>query len=292
MNKLLAIFFILIFIISCDKNERTLDSVPSNYISVDDLRVHFKEYGQGDKTLIFVHGWGCDLNTWKYQFDYFKDKYHLVFIDLPGHGKSDKPKINYTIDYFAQSVKYVMDDLGIKSPILIGHSMGFPVCQQVIRKLNDNTASICNVDGVYFKFPQDSIENVKYKNELSAFAKMFKGINYEKNARQFISGFITDKTPEYAKEYILSTMTSNPEYVGCSSMNDMIDEKYWKEDVIYNQALAIYAKTFELPVDNKSYLESLFHNLTYHEIRDVNHFLMMEKPIEFNNLLERFIEQK
>ncbi len=78
--KISTIVLLIFFIVSCDKSERILDAVPSKYISVDDLtrKIHFKEYGQGDKTLIFVHGWGCDLNTWKYQFNYFKDKHHLI----------------------------------------------------------------------------------------------------------------------------------------------------------------------------------------------------------------------
>jgi len=286
----IAWLLLLIVIISCQK-ETTIESTPSKYSKMGNSKIHYKEFGSGNKTLIFVHGWACDLNTWKYQFDYFKNKYHLVFIDLPGYGKSDKPEINYTIDYFAKSVKYIIDDLEIESPVLIGHSMGFPVCRQVIRKLKDNTASICNVDGVYFKFPQDSIENIKYKNELSAFAKMFKGNDYKENVKKFISGFITDKTPKYAKEYILSTMTTTPKFVAYSSINNLIDEKYWKENILHNRALAVYAKTIELPADNKSYLKSLFSNLTYHEMKNVNHFLMIEKSKEFNNLLEIFIEQ-
>jgi len=106
--KTTLLFLLLVVITSC-KNTTTLESVASNYSRVDNIKIHYKEIGQGEKTLIFVHGWGCDLNTWKCQFDYFKDKHHMVFIDLPGYGKSDKPRVEYTIDFFAKSVKSVTE---------------------------------------------------------------------------------------------------------------------------------------------------------------------------------------
>jgi len=295
MNKLIykltAIFFLLIFIISCDKNERTLDSVPSNYIWVDDLRVHFKEYGQGDKTLIFVHGWGCDLNTWKYQFDYFKDKYHLVFIDLPGYGQSEKAEREYSIDLFAQSVTALINYLDVKKPVLIGHSMGFIVSVETIKKMKTKNSKLCNIDGVYFDFPIDSIENEQYKKELNEFVDMFKGEKYKENVENFSNSFITEQTPSIVREYILSTMTRTPEKIGYESMKSLIDEKYWNNENIGQPSLAIYAKIANLSPNNENLLRKLLINLTYIEMKNVNHFLMMEKSKEVNKILEDFINK-
>ncbi len=57
----------------------------------------------------------------------------MVFIDLPGFGESEKPSIEYSLDFFAESVKSVLDELKITNPVLIGHSLGTPVCQQVVK---------------------------------------------------------------------------------------------------------------------------------------------------------------
>jgi pimeloyl-ACP methyl ester carboxylesterase len=289
--KISTIVLLLFFIVSCDKNELTLESVPSTYISVDDLEIHFKEYGQGEKTMIFVHGWGCDLNTWKYQFDYFKDKHHLVFIDLPGYGQSDKADIHYTIDLFAQSVLEIINDLDVKKPVLIAHSMGLPVSIEVIKHLKNENAILCNIDGVYFDFPKDSVENQQYKDGLNEFAKIFKGEKYKENVEQFCKGFITERTPPDVSDYILSTMTKTSEKIGFQSMKSLIDEKYWDKKIINNQSIAIYAKIADLPPDNENVLRTKFTNLKYIEMDSVNHFLMMEKPQEVNKILEEFIEK-
>lgn len=288
--KISAIILFL-FITSCDLSEKTLDSVSSCYIPLNDSKVHYKEYGQGEKSLVFIHGWGCDLNTWKFQFDYFKNKYHLVLIDLPGYGQSDKLEQGYTIDLFAQSVSAVIRDLEIKNPVLVAHSMGLPVAIEVLEQLNTEKAILVNIDGVYFDFPTDSIANNQYKEGLTEFVKMFKGENYRQNVEQFAKSFITALTPEDIRSYILSTMTETPQEVGYPSMKSLIDQKYWDKKIHKNPMISIYANTVELAADNENVLRTQFPNLTYIELDSVNHFLMMEKPKKVNELLERFIEK-
>ena len=295
MNKIFlkfsTLFLLILFIESCDKGERTIDFLPSNYILVDDAKIHYKEYGQGDKTLIFVHGWGCDINAWEHQYDYFKDKYHLVFIDLPGYGQSDKADKEYTIDFFAQSVLELINDLEIRKPVLIAHSMGLPVAIEVLKRLNDDSVLLCNIDGVYFDFPTDSIENLQYKEGLNGFVNMFKGENYKQNVEQFCQSFITETTPENVSNYILSTMTKTPEKIGFQTMKSLINQKYWDKKTINNQTIAIYAKIADLPPDNENVLRAKFTKLNYIEMDSVNHFLMMENPREVNKILEEFIEK-
>jgi len=287
----ISTIILFLFITSCDLSEKTLASVSSSYISVNDSKVHYKQYGQGEKSLIFIHGWGCDLNTWKYQFDYFKDKYHIVLIDLPGYGQSDKVEQEYTIDLFAQSISAVIHDIEIQHPVLVAHSMGFPVAIEVLKQLNTENALLVNIDGVYFDFPTDSIENIQYKEGLTEFANMFKGENYKQNVEQFCSGFITESTPEDVRNYILSTMTETPQKVGYQSMKSLIDQKYWVKEIFNNQVIAIYAKTADLPTDNENILRKKFSNLRYLEMDSVNHFLMMEKPKEVNDILKGFIKE-
>jgi len=232
-----------------------------------------------------------DLNTWEYQFECFKDKYHLLFIDLPGYGQSDKVEKDYSIDLFAQSVSEVIRDVEIKKPVLVAHSMGLPIAIEVLKQLNTENAILVNIDGVYFDFPTDSIENILYKKDLNKFANMFNGQNYKQNVAQFCNGFITETTPEDVRNYILSTMTETPQKVGYQSMKSLIDQKYWDNKTINNQTIAIYAKTDELAPDNENILRKQFPNMTYMELDGVNHFLFMEKPKEVNELLKSFIEK-
>lgn len=293
MYTVFKISTIILFlcITSCDLGEKTLDSTSSSYLLVNDSHVHYKECGQGEKSLVFIHGWGCDLNTWEYQFDYFKDEYHVVLIDLPGHGQSDQVDQDYTIELFAQSVSEVISHLEIVDPVLLAHSMGLPVAMKVLKQLNAENAILCNLDGVVFDFPTDSIELARYKEGLTEFAQMFEGENYNQNVEQFCRGFITGTTPEKVKDYILSTMTETPQQVGYQSMLSLVDEKNWDKNTLQNRTIAIYARTEELAHDNEQVLRKQFPNLTYVEMEGVHHFLMMENHEEVNELLKGFIER-
>src|SRR5262249_15629927 len=101
-----------------------VDKAPSRYAKCGDLKVHYKSLGKGETALVFVHGWTADLTSWRYQVPAFDGKVRMVLIDLPGHGKSDKPKIDYTMDLFARAVDAVLADAGVKKAMLAGPSRG------------------------------------------------------------------------------------------------------------------------------------------------------------------------
>lgn len=55
----------------------------------------------------------------------------MITIDLPGHGQSDKPEsIEYDKDLYAHAIEGVINDAGVKSVILVGHSNGTPFTRE------------------------------------------------------------------------------------------------------------------------------------------------------------------
>jgi pimeloyl-ACP methyl ester carboxylesterase len=110
-----------------------LDKASSRYANLDKSRVHYKSFGEGKTAVVFIHGAFCDLTAWRFQVPAFAHKGRLVLIDLPGHGQSDKPKVEYTMDLFARAVDAVLKDAGIEKAVLVGHSMGTPVARQFWR---------------------------------------------------------------------------------------------------------------------------------------------------------------
>lgn len=54
--------------------------------------------GASQGTMVFLHGFGGQATQWKAQIEFFADDYRIVAPDLRGHGRSDKPHTQYTID--------------------------------------------------------------------------------------------------------------------------------------------------------------------------------------------------
>jgi pimeloyl-ACP methyl ester carboxylesterase len=96
------------------------------------MQLHYKTFGSGSQALVFVHGWTCNSNFWRESIAAFPG-YRTIALDLPGHGQSDKPRTNYTMDYFARAVAVVLRDAKVKQAVLVGHSMGTLVIRQFYR---------------------------------------------------------------------------------------------------------------------------------------------------------------
>src|SRR4051812_42163497 len=101
MSKAIALcaFFLVATLLSAADSHGV-----SRTAQLDGVKVHFTEYGTGDAGLVFVHGWACDQTFWSGQAAGLGAKYHVITIDLPGHGQSDVPQVAYTMDLYARAI--------------------------------------------------------------------------------------------------------------------------------------------------------------------------------------------
>jgi len=253
----------------------------AKFAKYGDIKVHYQDQGKGKNALIFVHGWTCNLTYWKGQFSGFPDK-RVIFIDLPGHGKSDKPQTSYTMEYFARAIEAVMSDAKVKKAVLVGHSMGTPVIRNFYKLYPDQTEALVLVDGALRPFGN--------KEQAAQYLAMFKS-NYKQTASAMIDGMMSTASPQL-KEEIKTGMMATPEYVAISAMEDMMGEKSYPQDKIGVPVLAILADSPFWTPDTEQYLRSVTTDLDFRMMKGVSHFLMMEKPEEFNQEVNSFITRK
>ena len=228
MKRTVLYLLFALLLVGCGNQPQTLSELESEYVTIDDsIRVHYKMYGQGETTICFVHGFGCDMNTWEKQFEAFRDEkdIQLVFVDLPGYGKSDKPHVDYTLDFFAHAVDEVLNANGIQSNVtLVGHSLGTPVCRHTIMTTS-HKGSLVDVDGVYCFY--DGTETPEYVEAVNQFGHAFDG----ENCREVITGFISSlagkDTPQEINDYAMSVMPETPQYVASSTMQHLVESRRW-----------------------------------------------------------------
>ncbi|MBQ2174039.1 MAG: alpha/beta hydrolase, partial [Alphaproteobacteria bacterium] len=92
-------------------------------IKVKNIDVNYIQYGKG-KDIVLLHGWGQNIEMMKPVGDYFSDRFRITILDLPGFGMSDEPKETWNIDAYNNMLEDVLKELGVKKPIMIGHSFG------------------------------------------------------------------------------------------------------------------------------------------------------------------------
>lgn len=94
-------------------------------LKIKDTDVHYIRYGkEKTQTLVFLHGWGQNIQMMKPVADPFEDQFDLIILDLPGYGKSSEPKYPWTVEDYVDFLKEFFEKLKVENPILIGHSFG------------------------------------------------------------------------------------------------------------------------------------------------------------------------
>jgi pimeloyl-ACP methyl ester carboxylesterase len=84
---------------------------------------HYIEAGEG-RAIVLIPGWRMPAWIWQKQIDELSKKYRVIAVDPRSQGKSDKPASGHLPETRARDYKELVDQLGLKQPVLIGWSMG------------------------------------------------------------------------------------------------------------------------------------------------------------------------
>jgi len=102
-------------------------------VVVDGLRLHCYDSGPHSATpIVLIHGLGDEADTWRHVFPALARWRRVIALDLPGFGRSEKPRRAYTLAFFAQTIAGMLDVLGIGQAVLVGHSMGAAAAQRLV----------------------------------------------------------------------------------------------------------------------------------------------------------------
>jgi pimeloyl-ACP methyl ester carboxylesterase len=259
----------------------------SHAASVDGIPLHWTSAGAGPQTLMLVHGWTCDDSSWSGQVPALTRQYRVLTLDLPGHGKSGRLEASkFSMDLFARAVEAVRADAGVERLVLVGHSMGTPVIRQYARLYPQHVAALVLVDGVVALGapPRPGVQPAQ-----APVPDRMKGPDGPKNREAMIRGMFTPATPKPLQDHVLKMMLGAPEATAYGAMVATFDPKIWGNDVMTMPVLGIFADKSAL--GNPEVTKKIFPNYEHHEVPGTGHFVMMEKPQEFNRLLTTFVDR-
>jgi pimeloyl-ACP methyl ester carboxylesterase len=113
--------------ITHDQIEKEYATADSRFATIDGVKLHYKDQGQGPVVLL-IHGSVGDTIDWDGWIDVLSPNYRVVRIDLPGFGLSGEiPNGNYSIDRDLSLIDGLMDTLGAEKFAIVGVSYGGPV---------------------------------------------------------------------------------------------------------------------------------------------------------------------
>ena len=177
-------------------------------------KVHYVVAGKGSHAIVFVHCWAGNLGFWREQVPALAGRARLVLVDLPGHGQSDKPHTDYTMDYFAGAVLAVMRDAHVDKATLVGHSMGVPVICRVYAQAPDKAAALVAVDGPLRRPPMTAEQAEQYLAPLRT-------PEYREQTARFIGPMFPNPGTEALRDWVRSELLATPQYVMLSAMESL-----------------------------------------------------------------------
>lgn len=130
----------------------------SRFIDVDGVTVHYKEAGQGDTTLLLLHGFASSTYSWREVMEPLAQNYRVVAFDRPAFGLTERPMpgefpndVNpYTADAQADLTVGLMDALGIEQAVLVGNSAGGTIATHTALRYPERVQALALVDAAIY----------------------------------------------------------------------------------------------------------------------------------------------
>jgi pimeloyl-ACP methyl ester carboxylesterase len=117
-------------------------------LAQSDLNLYAYDTGESESpAVVLIHGLGDESDSWRHVVEPLSAHYRVVAPDLPGFGRSDKPRRAYTVPFLCDTVLALMDVLSIASATLIGNSLGAMIAQSIALERRERVRGLVLIGG-------------------------------------------------------------------------------------------------------------------------------------------------
>jgi len=248
-----------------------------NTVLINDIKVNYKTTGEGNDVLL-LHGWGCSLEIWKTLQCQLETKFRVTSIDFPGFGKSDEPKEVWGVEEYTQCTELLIKKLGLKDPILIGHSFGGRV-SILLASRNSNIKKVVLTDSAGVK-PQNT--KISVSRVFSKMKKMSTKIIGEKMTEKLVRPFANSLASEDYK---------NASGIMKEILKKVVDEDLQSEmPKIKASTLLIWGENdTATPVSDAKIMEKLIPDSGLVVFKGCTHYSFLENPGYYFTVVDNFL---
>jgi len=237
---------------------------------IKDVDINYVDYGEGEHTIVLLHGWGQNIEMMKPIGDKLKKSNRIIIVDLPGFGQSSEPDTVWTMYDYTDAINKLLKSLNVDNPIMIGHSFGGKISliyaskynvsklilfgspfKQEIKKLSLKTKIL--------KF----LKTVPVINKLEGFAKKHIGSRDYKEASDFMRKILV--------EHVNLDITEDVKKIKCPTL------------------LVWGTMDQEVPIERAYELEKLIKDAGVVTYEGCSHYAYLERLGQTINVLKSFI---
>jgi non-heme chloroperoxidase len=290
-TRLAAILLCLVSVPSLTAQAKTTAATTTKtgfFKTSDGIRIHYEEAGSG-RPIVFIPGWTMPAWIWQKQIDEFSKRYHVIAVDPRSQGESDQPSYGHMPETRSRDYKELVDQLGLKKPVLVGWSMA---CGELVKYAEqfgtDNIGGLVLVDGIVSDKPNPDffIGISGWMNQLQQ--------DRQKQADSFVRSMYKKPQPEDYLKRVADASSQVPVDTAVVLIYDMLAVKDFSVGLARlsgmktdRPVLFMYQPETQQTAD---YLKSKLGDKVQLERFDGDgHALFVDDPEKFNHVLEEFV---
>jgi len=265
----------------CETKPPPVERQVGTVASADGVPIKYEVSGAGEPALVFVHCWTCNRKFWDEQVDYFARYYRVVRLDLAGHGESGKGRKDFTMAAFGADVAAVVEQLGLKQVVLVGHSMGGPVSAEAEKRLGrQRVLGVVGVDIFHtgFQMPKDD-------KAATAFVKPFED-DFKGYGEKFMRSMFTPQSDPVLIDRIGGMVLGADKTMAVSALKNIL---VWYRRDASASFDRLGDRLRNINADPLGQGRPLHRSVVL--VAGVGHFVAQEKPAEFNRALQAVVTQ-
>lgn len=230
------------------------------------------------RAILFLHGWRSQKEVWQGTFDALlkeHPEFCIVTLDLPGFGSSSLPQGDWKVGDYAELVAKFIKKMELKDLVLVGHSFGGRVAVKLASVRTDLIKKLVLVDAAGFVMQKAK------KDALKLAAKIVKPLFKPK----FMQGLRKKIYKSLGAEDYVETPELRQVYL--NAVNEDLTPSLKR---ILQPTLIVFGEAdTDTPVEYGKQMNGLIQNSKLQIIKNAGHFSFLDKPNEFVNLLNDFI---
>ncbi len=260
------------------------------YIELPEKQIYYRQYGSG-QPILFLHGLSFDSRMWQPQYEALQDDFLLLGMDFRGHGFSDAPDGEYSLETYVDDITTLLNALHLPRAILVGLSLGGAVAMEFALRFPGRCEALMLVSSAlaghhWSRAWKEMMERVHTARDVRTLKVRLR----EYWLRDPMFAGVRGKT-EYGRmlQSMAETFSGKPILLGnfyCrdgSSASDRLQEFRCPVSVVSGSE----DRTDFRRIARR--LGSEVPRVEWHELDGVGHMVNLEAPEEFNSRLESFI---
>ena len=255
-------------------------------VETDSGRIQYLKQGDGETSVILLHGFGGDLNNWLFNHPALSENHSVYAFDLLGHGGSSKEVGDGSIFTLTNSILQAVSRIGIENSNWVGHSLGGAIAMNAAKISPETVKSLTliasaglgtEINSAYLKGFSESQSRRELKPHVEL---LFNDPSLV--TRQLLEDLLKFKRIDGVQESLLKIRND--------FIQDDLQVNQWR-DVLENESL----KTLAIWGDNDQILPSnhtseLPTHVQVQILEGYGHMVQMEAAMEVNRLILQFWE--